>query len=672
MWTQTKTDLHRHRGMHQIFAVVLGLLVAVMYAVAALIEAHDLLHTIGKGSDVTSFFPGALVIVLVAMMLFSVMFMVYLNGLLTARREGEFQLYRRLGMPQWRLNGALVLETLISGSAGLGGGLLGGIVISKLLAMALVRLVDSHQPVGLLFSPVAIGEVAGMVLVLLLGLGGLRAISASGRELTTKSRPLAQQAVVQPLTAPMVIGALIGLVLLGWATWVLGGLFIWTSRFVAWFGSTMGLSALALGLIFAELIGVYLIYACLLPSLIVIHLHRRPQMPAKHYLWLVTMYKRLRMNTQSLWLTTWLTTVTLVMLGSAAMLYQFGQAMVVQQVSQSILTTQTGQAVVQQHVSAQAVKHTWQLPTKLVAGQAKLRMRNNADKPEHSIYQVIAQSDYQNLRLHQPKLPAISLTANQTVMIMIGQAYYQAKGIGGWNNAGRLVTLMPTHQQLTLKRITNQFPLGAAGYFDRALVVSDATYARLKAPVDTLIGIQLKKSARRRIESALVKNDRHDYVSLDQATQTGQQPVRVVKASAHATLARDAISLRRPALHEMRVVFGFLLFIMTLLGVVFMVATASILLLKQLVSARSTQQAKTTLRRLGMPAEDLAALQRWQVVAVFGLPLGVGSFNALLGIRLLQLVLDGSPSSSVAIAFGAYALVYIGFASVTAMRLNRM
>ncbi|WP_191991424.1 FtsX-like permease family protein [Lacticaseibacillus manihotivorans] len=122
MWTQIKTDLHRHRGMHQLFAIVLGILVAMMYAVAALIEAQPLLNKIGQGSNMTSLFPAALVVVLVVMMLFSVMFMVYLNGLLIARREHEFQLYRRLGMPQWRLNFSLVGETLISGCAGLAGG----------------------------------------------------------------------------------------------------------------------------------------------------------------------------------------------------------------------------------------------------------------------------------------------------------------------------------------------------------------------------------------------------------------------------------------------------------------------------------------------------------------------------------------------------------------------
>jgi putative ABC transport system permease protein len=672
MWTQIKTDLHRHRGMHQLFAIVLGILVAMMYAVAALIEAQPLLNKIGQGSNMTSLFPAALVVVLVVMMLFSVMFMVYLNGLLIARREHEFQLYRRLGMPQWRLNLSLVGETLISGCAGLAGGILGGIVISKLLAMMLLRLVDSSQSVGLLFSPVAIGEVAGVVLVLLLALGGLRAISASGRDVLVKAQTTPEKTVVQPLTASMVIGAIVGIGLFGWATWVLAALFYWTSRFTHWFGGNAGLGSLFVGWGLAEVVGVYLLYACTLPMLIALHLKQQRKMSAKYYLWLVAMYKRLRTNTQSLWLTTWLTTVTLVMLGSAAMLYQFGQAVVVQDVAQSILTTQGGMRSVKKHVASSDVAQTWQLPTKLAAGRVKLRMRNNSDKQENTLYQVIALRDYQKIRRHQTDLPHVTLTKHQAVMITIGQTYYQTKGIGGWNNAGRKLTLTRTGEQLTLKTITNQFPLGGAGYFDRALVVSNAVYDGLQAPIDQLTGIKLKPAAGKRVESALLKSDQVDYVAYDHATLTGKKPIRFLKHASNTTMDRDAISLRRPDLHQMRVVFGFLLFIMTLLGVVFMVATASILLLKQLVSGRQTQHIKTTLRRLGMPAADLAHLQVAQVVSVFGLPLVLGSFNAILGIRVLQLALDGSPSSSVAIAFGAYTLVYVGFAAITAMRLNQL
>ncbi|WP_164509872.1 FtsX-like permease family protein [Lacticaseibacillus porcinae] len=672
MWQQIRTDLHRHRGMNQLFAIVLGILVAMMYAIAALIEAQPLLNQIGKGSQMTSIFPAALVVVLVVMMLFSVMFMVYLNGLLIARREREFQLYRRLGMPQWRLNSSLIGETLISGGVGLIGGLLGGIVISKLLAMVLLRLVDSSQSVGLLVSPVAIAEVAGVVLVLLLALGGLRAISASGRDVMIKAEASPEKAVVQPITAKLVIGAIGGIGLLGWATWVLAALFFWTTQFVQWFGGNAGLGLLFVSWGIAEVIGVYLVYACTLPLIIAMHLKQQPHLTAKHYLWLVAMYKRLRVNTQSLWLTTWLTTVTLVMLGSAAMLYQFGQAVVVQDVAQSILTTKAGMPTVKKQIQVGDVAHTWELPTKLAAGRVQLRMRNHSDKQENSLYQVIALRDYQRIRRHQRDLPKVTLHSHQTVMITIGQTYYQTKGIGGWDNAGRQLTLSRTGEQLTLKTITNVFPLGGAGYFDRALVVSNHVYDHLQAPVDQLTGIKLKPTARKRVESALLNTNTVDYVAYDHATLAGQKPIKHFKHATDTTIDRDGISLRRPALHQMRVVFGFLLFTMTLLGVVFMVATASILLLKQLVSAHHARHTKVTLRRLGMPAKDLADLQVAQVVSVFGLPLVLGSFNAILGIRVLQMALDGSPSSSVIIAFGAYTLVYVGFASITAMRLNQM
>lgn len=670
MWTQTWTNVHRHRGMNQLFAVVLGLLVTVMYAVAALIEAKPLLKQIGQENGETELFSAALLIVLVVMMLFSVMFMVYLNGLLVERREGEFQLYRRLGMPQWRLNVSLMLEVGLCGLAGLAGGLVGGVVVSKLLAMVLLRLVDSRQTVGLLISPIAIAEMAGFVAVLLVMLGSLRALSASGRDLAAK-KSAADVTVVKPVTPVMVIGALIGAVALAWGTWVLMASLMWTTRMVHWLGGDWGIAVIFLGFMFAEVIGIYLLYACLLPLLIAWRLKRQATMSAKHYLWLVAMYQRLRINTQSLWLTTWLTTVTLVMLGSAAMLYQYGQVVVAKEISQSILTTTAGQHIVKQAVPEQAVVHTWQLSTKLVAGETKLRTRNHANLHEKSIFQVIALRDYQRIARQQKTLPPVTLTHDQALLITAGQTLYQTKGIGGWNNLGRRMTLTQSGQAFTIKMITNSFPLGESGYFDRALVVSDRAYARLKAPVDRLTGIQLKPTQRRKIESKLMQTDLREYVSLDHATLSGQKSVAILKHSTPRSLERDGLSLRRPAIHEMRVLFGFLLFIMTLLGVVLMVATASTLLLKQLVAAGNTRRNKVTLQRLGMPAKDWTDLQVTQVVAVFGLPLMLGSFNAILGLHQLQVTIDAEPNLAVVIAFGAYTLVYLGFAAITAMWLTR-
>ncbi|WP_461212982.1 FtsX-like permease family protein [Lacticaseibacillus sp. GG6-2] len=669
MWQLTRADLKRHQGMRRELIGIIALLVAMLYAVAALIESHGLIRGLTADDTTTGILPAMLVVVLVVMMLFTVVFLVYLNNLLLVRREEEFGLYRRLGMPAGRLGLSLSLEVAYSGIVGLVLGLVGGILLSKLLAMVLLRLVDVAEPVGVLFSPVAIGEVTGFIALLIVLLAALRSLAVRGKNLTHYWQHR-HQAATPPVSGALAwIGAIAAVVLLVGANVVIFQLFAWTSRFARWFGDFVGLGSLGLLLMIAELLGVYLLYACLLPLVISGLLKRRFAQLATRYLLLTHIDNRLRQNTQSLWLTTWLTTVTLVMLGSAAMLYQFGQATVNQNIAQPVLVTSAAQP----QVAKLLAKDTPQvrLPTKLAAGRVKLKMRNAADQEERGLYQVITLSAYDRIRQTQPQLPAVHLQGRQAALLTIGKTYYQAQAFGRWSNIGRQLTLTAHGEKFTIAQLSNAFPLGSAGFFDRGLVVTDAAYARLQAPTDTLVGYWPKKKQRPAIDRRLGKIDVQEYAALDKKTLAGVQPVRITTHEQAAALERDGVSLRKPALHQMRVVFGFLLFAMMLLGAVFMVATASILLLKQLAAAQNEQGNRRILRRLGMPEADLVRVRDRQVLAVFGLPLVVGGINAAGGLRLLEVVLDSPAKGSVGIAFGAYAIVYLAFAVLTASHSDR-
>ena len=121
-------------------------------------------------------------------------------------------------------------------------------------------------------------------------------------------------------------------------------------------------------------------------------------------------------------------------------------------------------------------------------------------------------------------------------------------------------------------------------------------------------------------------------------------------------------------MHEMHVVFGFVLFVLGLLGAVMLVATASIMLLKQLAGEYGNAAQRQTLLKLCMPRLDVTTMRHLQVMAVFGMPWLLGSVNAAIGIHLLQVTLDGTSNRFVLIAFAVYTVVYLGFAAATATK----
>lgn len=81
---------------------------------------------------------------------FAVIFLFYTNSFLIKRRKREIGVYNILGMGKRHIARMLLVETLITAAAGIGLGLVFGIVFSKLMYLALLKLL--HFDVGLEFS----------------------------------------------------------------------------------------------------------------------------------------------------------------------------------------------------------------------------------------------------------------------------------------------------------------------------------------------------------------------------------------------------------------------------------------------------------------------------------------------------------------------------------------
>ena len=81
---------------------------------------------------------------------FAVIFLFYTNSFLIKRRKREIGVYNILGMGKRHIARMLFTETLITAVIGIGAGLVAGLVFSKLMYLALFKLL--HFDVGLEFS----------------------------------------------------------------------------------------------------------------------------------------------------------------------------------------------------------------------------------------------------------------------------------------------------------------------------------------------------------------------------------------------------------------------------------------------------------------------------------------------------------------------------------------
>ena len=107
--------------------------------------------------------------------LFAVIFLFYTNSFLMRRRQKEFGLYNILGMGKGNLSLLLLWENVFLFIASLGAGLLGGIALSKLAELGLMRVIHGEITYDFTINPEAIADTVILfaVIFLLIFLKGL-------------------------------------------------------------------------------------------------------------------------------------------------------------------------------------------------------------------------------------------------------------------------------------------------------------------------------------------------------------------------------------------------------------------------------------------------------------------------------------------------------------------
>jgi len=97
----------------------------------------------GYGSLKTILFLGTIFIGI-----FAVIFLFYTNSFLIKRRKKELGLYSILGLEKKHIAMVLFYETLYTSTISLVLGLLGGILIGKLLFLVLLRMIHFQTPIA--------------------------------------------------------------------------------------------------------------------------------------------------------------------------------------------------------------------------------------------------------------------------------------------------------------------------------------------------------------------------------------------------------------------------------------------------------------------------------------------------------------------------------------------
>lgn len=135
------TNLKNNRKTYFPYVLTSMLTVMMYYIMDALYESPDILG--GRVQEILQFATPVITV-------FAIIFLFYTNSFLIKRRKKEIGVYHVLGMGKRHIAKMFLMETLITTAVSIVGGLLAGIIFSKLSYLGLLKIL--HFEVGLTFS----------------------------------------------------------------------------------------------------------------------------------------------------------------------------------------------------------------------------------------------------------------------------------------------------------------------------------------------------------------------------------------------------------------------------------------------------------------------------------------------------------------------------------------
>lgn len=117
---------------------------------------------------------------------------------------------------------------------------------------------------------------------------------------------------------------------------------------------------------------------------------------------------------------------------------------------------------------------------------------------------------------------------------------------------------------------------------------------------------------------------------------------------------------------------GLTMFVGAFLGLVFLLATGSIIFFKQLSEANEDKKRFNILRNIGFDKRDIKSIIRKQMLFVFMLPLAVGITHSIVAVSILKKILGMDVFIPLIFTIGAYTLIYMIYYFLTVSSYGKL
>lgn len=569
--------------------------------------------------------------------LFSCIFLLYTNSFLMKRRQKELGLYSVLGMSKTNIAGIMVFEALYIALIGIGGGIAVGILLTKLVSLALFRLMRLPVPFGFSVQPIAIIIVvlffAGLILLTLLA-----NLAKVGR-----SRPV-----------ELLRGGNVGEKepKANWFLTIVGVLFLGAGYAVAMLVDNPGMAVAVYFLaVFAVIIGTYCLFTSVsIAVLKALRRNKRYYYKAKHFISVSGMLYRMKRNAVGLANICILCTMVMVMVSGTLSLYLGSEEQVnvycpsdvvvkatyyASSTEDHVYNEETGEETIEYHTPYDAAAmdawfEDYFAGHKLTPSAAKA--------VEYYSFTAVDSEDHVSLVTAVTAVTYAQLTGETAPELAPGEAlahvpsgYKFGDGLNFLDKDGNTLSIQFVGEaQLSSAQVElNTAILSQSEDDDIVLVVPD------RAALLELVAGQENGS--------YVWRGQYDFDASDEALAAMVDDYFAASSEGDGVDAGYydvlRIDLRSETERDVYGLSGGFLFLGVFLGIVFLMATVLIIYYKQVSEGYEDNARFDIMRKVGLSEREARRAIRSQILTVFFMPILVAAIHIAFDFNLVVLLL---------------------------------
>ncbi|RDB33191.1 ABC transporter permease [Exiguobacterium sp. RIT594] len=595
----------------------------------AMLQANELYGKLG------TVFTGSSVI----LALFSAIFIWYSSDFFLRRRKQEIGLYALLGLERQQIAKLLFLETMGYGLIGLLIGVVLGTVASKYFVQLLAYVMGMTIEADFSINTGAIGQTVVVFLTIFLVIA-LRSARTIYRFTLIELFKAKQQVETIPNVHPVL--AVVSVLLIGTGYYLTGKPLLTHFTIVAPI------------LMLCIIVGTFGTMSYFTIFLLRVLSKRLRHYHGTNLILHGQLISRIKSNAVMLSTITVITAVTLTTVGTATSIYYYIDRTVEEQMPYSLsvaskqaeaekLIRSSNQTIESRTmVNVKNVNHTLEeLPNPL---SFTTSYQTYAFDGEPGQFSYISYSDYQKLAKSNGKRVLPEPATGEAIVLETFKGNELLKEsvqspIG--------VTFKDTHSSFRITGATN-LPLTQLYAKKRlAFAVSDDTFAMMPEKAAMLTNYQFSDE---RSDDGLINRLEQLYGKKAETEMAAYYPVYAMTTATTGLLAFAA---------------GFL-------GLVFLLATGSIIYFKMLAEAEESKQRFEIIQKIGVDPQEQTGIIRRSVGFMFVLPYLLGLVHSLFAMQVLQKLLNYDLRLPMSLAIGCYTVVYLLYYLVTVRAYRRI